>query len=202
MEEWNAKKVRKLMTTILLHGGYGAFWEGAGNDVPFFTALADAACTADNKILISFLAQETPNDFPHLQELQNSFKQVAPQVELVIANRANFHELLPQHEVLFLQGGNSIAHHKFLEPFTSEDLKNGKKLLAGSSSGASLLCEYGFTGRANKPLKGKGIAPLCILPHANSWPKEACIHELSKVTTEPIICIDEKEFISVSINNG
>ncbi|HEY1097226.1 MAG TPA: hypothetical protein VGF14_08305, partial [Alphaproteobacteria bacterium] len=123
---------------VILHGGYTGIWDGAGEDTVLFQKLIDAAEQADKRVMISFLAYEKPTDWPHLDQLKETFQKLNPDIQLVIAGRDNFRDLLPHHQVLFLQGGNSRAHETALADITKEEITHNKIFLAGSSSGAML----------------------------------------------------------------
>lgn len=186
---------------ILLHGGYAGRWDNAGCDLPLFQKLIDAAQSADRRLMISFLAQEKASDFIRLDELIETFGKLAPSIELVIADRTNFHALLPHHKVVFLQGGSSQAQQKFLSGTSKEELLYNKVMLAGSSSGASMLCDHGFSG-SSQPVKGVNIVNLCVMPHANSWPIEEYLPSLRAASDAPILFLKEYEIVEMDIKVG
>ena len=188
------------MTQIILHGGYRGIWENAGCDLPLFEKLAQAARNADNKLMISFCAHKTPEDFPHLDELRATFAEIASDIELVIAGRANFRELLPQYQVLFLQGGTSGAHFEFMADISKEEIARNKKTLAGSSSGGMLLCNYGYSRSSGGPVKGKGIVDLALMPHADVWNVDDFIPRLREVTKSSLLLLDEMQIVELNIN--
>ncbi len=188
------------MTKIILHGGYISPWQGAGRDISLFSKLADEARKADGKILMSFVAEATLDKFPFIDELKETFKEIAPDVELVIADRDNFRELLPKHKVLFLQGGNTLAHKEYLDGITRDGLLENKTVLAGSSSGAGQLCNYAATSRGDKVVKGKGIIDVSVMPHATSWSVDEYTDQFRKYTDNPIVIIKELEFVEFIIS--
>ncbi len=187
------------MVKIILHGGYEGYWDNAGRDIALFTKLADEARKADGKVLISFLAKDSLGDFSFIDELKETFKEIASDVELVIADRNNFKELLPKHKVLFLQGGNSKSHEEYLNTISKEELLENKTVLAGSSSGAGQLCNYAATSRGDKVVKGKGIVNNSMIGHAKTRSVEEYLHILRKHTDDDIIIINEAEFVEVTI---
>lgn len=185
---------------VLLHGGYGGFWKRAGQDTAFFQRLINAANLNDKKILISFLAQESLAEFPCLDEMLKTFNQLDSSVSVNIADRDNFKDLLPDHSVLFMQGGDSLAHQEFLRDVSAEELKQNKRLMAGSSSGSSMLCHHGFTDNGGQPIQGKGIVDIAVIPHANSWPIEEYSSKLRSVTKSPIILLEEMQFCELHVD--
>lgn len=186
------------MTKIILHGGYRGNWDNAGEDVALFQKLVNAAVASDHKIMISYLAYETPSDFIYLDKTLETFHALSPAVKITIAGRNNFRELLPQHHVLFLQGGNSQMQSEALLQVSKEELLEGKTLLAGSSSGAMQLCRYGYSRSSNGVIHGKGIVDLALMPHADVWPVADYVPELRAVTDLPIVQLNEMQFIELS----
>jgi hypothetical protein len=188
------------MTQIILHGGYRGDWEGSGQDMPLFAKLVAAAEQADGRVLVSFLAQETPTDFPHLQALKDSFKQLNPSIELVIAGTNNFLAELPKHQVLFVQGGNSGRQQARLAHISKAQLLQNKTVIAGSSSGAMALCQYGFSRSSGGVFCGKGMVDVALMPHAGVWPVADFLPQLQAATTLPILLLPEThmaEFVVV-----
>ncbi len=179
------------MTRIILHGGYPGYWEQAGTDIPLFTKLNDAAHKADNKILISFLAQEAPEKFPHLEQLIATFKQMSPNTHITIAGRDTFIQELPHHRVLFMQGGNSQAQNAVIKNIDGALIKDNKDLIVGSSSGGMALCRYGYSNSGADVLKGTGIVNANFIPHANAWPIDEYAPHIKAVCDAPIHLIDE-----------
>jgi hypothetical protein len=187
---------------IILHGGYSGLWEKAGCDLPLFQKLIDAAKESDNKIMISFLAHKTPSDFPALDEMLQIFNTIAPDIQIAVADRTNFSELLPKHKVLFLQGGNSLEQHQAFTAITKENILDNKFLIAGSSSGAMMLCTYGFAGRARQVIKGKDIVNIAFMAHANSWPIEEYLPILQAETDAPVLLLNENEMVEMCIKTS
>lgn len=179
------------MTRIILHGGYPGYWEQAGTDLPLFTRLIEAARKADNKILISFLAQETPQNFPHLDLLLATFKNMSPDTKITVAGRDTFTKELPQHRVLFMQGGNSQAQNAVIKDIDASQIKDNKDLIVGSSSGGMALCRYGYSNSGEDVLKGTGIVHANFIPHANAWPIDDYIPHIRNVCEAPIHLVDE-----------
>ncbi len=186
---------------IVLHGGYRGLWEGAGSDLPFFEKIAKAARNTDNKLMISFLAHETPSAFPHLDELIKAFHNLCPSLEISIADRANFRSLLKDHKVLFLQGGGTTRQYEALSSISKEELIYNKTLVAGSSSGAMSLCTYGFSSSVGSVVKGKEIIDICLIPHANTRPIKDYLPQLHAVSDKPVLLLDEYAMVDFSIKN-
>ncbi len=187
------------MTKIILHGGYLDSWKGAGNDIALFAKLADEARKADGKLLMGFVAKPTLDKFPFIEELKESFKEIAPDVELVIADRDNFRELLPKYKVVFMQGGSSKAHKEYLSDFSNEELLKNKTVLAGSSSGAGQLCNYAAVSKGSQVIDGKGIVNISMIAHAKTRPVDEYLPKLRKYTKDDVIIINESEFVEFVI---
>lgn len=184
---------------IILHGGYGGHWDHAGEDNALFHKLIAAAEQADGKVMVSICAHKIPAEFTKLEQLKRSFHALNPRIKLSIAGRDNFHELLPQHKVLFLQGGNSAEHFNFMANTNAHDLTHGKTLMAGSSSGAMLLCRHGFSQGSNSVLTGKGIVDLALIPHANAWPATDYLPILQQATSSSILLLNEQQMLEFSV---
>ena len=185
------------MTRVILHGGYSGTWDGAGEDRALFQKLIDAALQEDHKVMISVLAYEKLTDFPCLEETCATFQAMNPDVQLVIAGRDSFRELLPQHRVVFLQGGRSGEHYKALKDITRDDLVHNKALLVGSSSGAMMLCQRGYSRSSDGVIIGKGVVDLAVMPHADAWPVEEFLPKLRAATTASILLLNENQMIEV-----
>ncbi len=189
------------MTRVILHGGYSGTWDGAGEDRALFQLLIDAAMQTNQRVMISVLAYETVADFPCLKETYATFQEMNPNVQLVIAGRDNFKQLLPQHRVVFLQGGHSREHHNALKDVTRNDLMHNKVLLAGSSSGGMMLCQWGYSRSGNGPLQGKGIVDLAFMPHADVWPVEDFLPKLRDVTKTSVLMLNENQMLELNVDS-
>ncbi len=184
---------------IILHGGYSGNWEQAGEDYLLFRKLVSAAEKEDGKVMVSICAYETPEAFPHLEQLKNTFHELNPAIKLTIAGRNSFKENISQHKVVFLQGGNSSAHKKFMDTIDAEEIYKGKSLIAGSSSGAMLLCKHGYSRSSNGVFAGKGIVDLALIPHANAWPIQDCLPLLQKETSSSILLLNEMQVVELQL---
>ena len=187
------------MTTVLLHGGYGGHWGNAGEDAILFDRLVKAAREADQKILMGFLSHETLEEFPFIETLIETFQRNYSDIELIIADRTSFKEHIATCQVVFLQGGNSREHSQFIKTLEKDLIRNDKYLLAGSSSGAMVLCHCGYSGGGDMVIEGKGIVDLAVIPHANSWPVDQYIPKLKQHTSYPILLVKENEFVEIEI---
>jgi hypothetical protein len=183
------------MVDVILHGGYNGDWQNAGHDIALFTKLIDAANQADGRVLISFLAHDTPTDFPHLDALKDTFKNLDPHIKLTIAGLHNFLTELSHHQVMFLQGGNSVKQQAALKNISKLDLAHNKKLIVGSSSGAMALCAHGYSQRAGL-FQGKGILNMALIPHADVWPITQFLPLLQSATNLPILLLNEMQMIN------
>jgi len=183
---------------IILHGGYPGYWDGAGEDTALFQTLTDAAAKADGKILITLLAHEKPTDFVQLGQMLASFHAINPEIQITIASRDNFRELLPQHQILFMQGGNSKLQQQSWAEVEKEELIKNKTLIVGSSSGAMMLCNYAHSRSSGDVIKGKGVVDFAFMPHANVWPVADFVPRLQQATTSSIILLNEMQTIELN----
>jgi hypothetical protein len=186
------------MTRIILHGGYGDHWDGVADDQPLFHKLIAAAEQTDKRILISTLAYNSPADFGYADAMVERFHAINPAIIVTMASPDNFRDLLPQYQVLFVQGGNSERHCAAMAGITKDELLTNKTLIAGSSSGGMLLCKWGYS-RSIGAFEGKGIVDLALMPHANSWPVEEFLPDLRRVATGPVLLLDELEMVELSV---
>lgn len=181
---------------IILHGGYAGHWDGAGEDVELFDLLISQARKADGKLLISFLAQDKKEDFPYLNDVKNYFSSQAPDVKLTVCDRLDFLEHLAHHQVLFMQGGNSLKQEAFHRDVLPKQITENKACIAGSSSGAMMIAHHGISSHNDGVVvKGHSLLNIAIIPHANDWPLDLYMPKVKAHKDCPILCLDENQIV-------
>ncbi len=186
------------MTHIILHGGYPEPWAGAGEDETLFNALIEQAKAADSNLLISFLAQNKKEDFPHLDALKNYFKSNSPSIELKLVDQNDFLDHVSDYKVLFMQGGNSLKQEAFHKTLERDQILENKTCIAGSSSGAMMIAHHGISSHEDGiVVKGHGILDFAVIPHADAWPLNQYIPIVRSYKSLPILCLDENQMVQL-----
>lgn len=184
---------------IVLHGGYSGNWDNAGQDAELFRLLINAAEQANNRLLVCFLSKENPQDFFFLGDFIKNLRAINPALHIDVAGCDNIRELLLQHQVVFIQGGSTEEHFAAWQDITADELTHDKVFLAGSSSGAMLLAQWGYGRKNNQPIKGKGIIDLAVLPHADTWAVQDYLSQIHNVTSSPVMMLKENALVEFSI---
>lgn len=102
--------------------------------------------------------------------------EVAPIVDRASANDESVAAMLSQAKLIYLLGG--FTHYLGQTLVDSEawrsivDAHNNGAVVAGSSAGAMVVCEYYFNPSAGTIEQGLNLVPnACVLPHHNSFGK-------------------------------
>ncbi len=120
-----------------------------------------------------------------------------PLTDKVSANDASIATSLRQSRLIYLLGGftgylgqtlmKSTAWQAMLNAY-----ENGA-VIAGSSAGAMVLCQYYFDPSVGKVTEGLGLVPnACVLPHHNTFGK-GWVQRLAKLLPDAVLLgIDER----------
>lgn len=182
---------------ILLHGGGERGPTHTEGAEVFYHRIAEAARTASGRVLmVHFGAPEKEEWAHHVVDL---FYQVDNRIEVEMAREDRFAAQLVAHDVVFFQGGGSKdLCEKLLQLITPDALK-GKALLAGTSAGAMALCAYGYSHGGACLVKGMGIVPQSVLPHADVWPVDTYIPLLQAAADMPVLLLAERTQVEMDV---
>ena len=120
-----------------------------------------------------------------------------PLIDKVSANDPNIVSTLRQSRLIYLLGGftgylgqtllGSAGWQAMLEAYEQG------AVLAGSSAGAMVLCQYYFDPSTNKVVEGLALVPnTCVLPHHNTFGKR-WVAQLTKLLPDAVLLgIDER----------
>ena len=120
-----------------------------------------------------------------------------PLIDKASANNPNIVSTLRQSQLIYLLGGftgylgqtlmGSASWKAMLDAY-----ENGA-VIAGSSAGAMVLCQYYFDPSTNRVAEGLGLVPnTCVLPHHNTFGKR-WVAQLTKLLPDAVLLgIDER----------
>ena len=144
----------------------------------------------------------------------NWFKQLGatnvaalPLVNDASANDPDIVKALSQSRLIYILGGfpgflaQTLSQSRSWHAILSAHRTGA--LIAGSSAGAMVLCEYFYDPKSARPIKGLNLLDgICILPHHNTFGK-TWVTPLKKLLPEIIpVGIDEESGIIFNISNG
>jgi cyanophycinase len=120
-----------------------------------------------------------------------------PLIDKVSANDPNIVSTLRQSRLIYLLGGftgylgqtllGSAGWQAMLEAYEQG------AVLAGSSAGAMVLCQYYFDPSTNKIAEGLGLVPnTCVLPHHNTFGKRWATQLSTRLPDAVLLGIDER----------
>lgn len=190
-----------IMGYILLEGGaeFGGMMEipdrkalalAGGNDAR--VSIIPAAAAPDNNH-----ERAGGNGIRWFQELGATNVFVLPLIDRSSADDTAVVEALRQSKLIYLLGG--FTHHLGQSLAGSgsrkamvEALENGA-VIAGSSAGAMVLCEFYYNPRANEVVDGLNLVPgACVLPHHNTFGKNWASRLKQLIPDTGLIGIDEE----------
>ncbi len=123
--------------------------------------------------------------------------EILPLIDKASANDATIAASLRQSRLIYLLGGFTGYLGQTLMGSTGwqamlSAYENGA-VIAGSSAGAMVLCQYYFDPSVGKVVEGLGLVPnTCVLPHHNTFGK-SWVARLTKLLPEAVLLgIDER----------
>jgi cyanophycinase len=129
---------------------------------------------------------------------------VLPLIDKTSANDADVVAALGQSQLIYMLGGFT---HYLAQTLLNSDawqaMRNAHKagaILAGSSAGAMVLCEYYYHPAADEVVEGLGLIDgACVIPHFNTFGK-SWVKRLGQLLPETVLIgIDEETGI---LNDG
>jgi len=130
--------------------------------------------------------------------------EVLPLIDTASANNQAIVDALLQARLIYLLGGftgylgQTLASSRGWRAM--QTAYNNGAVLAGSSAGAMVLCEYYFDPSTNKVVKGLGLVPnACVLPHHNTFGKGWATRLTTLLPNVVLLGIDER---TAMINDG
>jgi cyanophycinase len=125
-------------------------------------------------------------------------------IDHVSANDPKIADQLQQAKLLYLPGGFPVYLAQVLKDslgWQAMQTALGKgAVLAGSSAGAMVMCEYLFDPRTERPVKGLGfLSNCCVLPHHKTFGRQWASRLQKDLPRATLIGIDEETGM---INDG
>lgn len=180
---------------VLLHGGYGGYWDGVDQDDNLYSKLLAAAKFDNNQLLIGLLGYKTENDFGVRDQMLSGLMKLNSDVNIIFAAQDTFLDVVGNHRVLFLQGSKTKQQADFLSNIDFDVITKDKLFIGDSSAGATLLCHSGYSASHGGAIMGKNLLDLSVIPHANAWDLNVAMLALREKSSYPIICVNEKETV-------
>jgi cyanophycinase len=189
------------MGTLLLEGGaeFGgrmrapdlkAIELAGGFDAPI--RILPTAAAPDNNHL-----RAGQNGVRWFQSLGAQNVEAVPLIDVTSANRAEVAETLRRAKLIYLLGGFTHYLGQTLKGSSGweaalEAYRNGA-VLAGSSAGAMVLCQFYFNPETGKVVEGLNLVPnALVLPHHNTFGKNWAPRLLAQLPGVTLLGIDER----------
>jgi cyanophycinase len=129
---------------------------------------------------------------------------VLPLVDKISANDADVVAALNQSQIIYMLGGFTHYLGQTLRKSAAwqamRDAHKAGAIIAGSSAGAMVLCEYYYNSPADEVVEGLGLIDgACVIPHFNTFGK-SWVNRLTHLLPETVLIgIDEETGM---LNNG
>jgi peptidase E len=194
------------MKRLILMGGRP--WLGEDKGKAFAEALTSGQTT---KIKIAFCIFAQPESDWEVTRRANiniiskftknkdlEFKTLTPE---------NFREVSSWADVVYLPGGNPHVLKEKLDLCGDIALLWDKKVIAGSSAGADMLCQHFMFLQEETISNGYGWVKVSCIPHWRSQADEYKTKDFYKIESKlleefpdvPVLCIPESEFVEFSV---
>lgn len=182
------------MPVYILHGGEAKV-QNESNAL-FFKEMAERTPKNGTCLLVYFscMPETWEKRFTITTEEINKVRPT----KTVMATFENYAEEIKKADVIYFSGG---ATQRLLDALANTDISLLKqdKVYIGSSAGANMLCERGYSGFSEKHYKGLGVLPSNVLVHSDLPTFDIGTKELLKYCSidKPLIRIPETEFITL-----